>query len=325
MNLCRSPSPSASPRQSAAPGPRLACSPAPSKESDKDLAKRLQTALYPPYPDGIPWLSPQPVLQCEVGGLRTKFEDKRVELSRAGMLTVEGRAPADLTTTGTAVGQPKKPRSGRPFCLQIDGVDPACKFILDAGSIEQQHRWISQLRAVVGTAERQVAIHRDYTFNIAAADMELATFTIRHRSAKAVHKMLKAADVMVGLTFPSSIRDARKDFLHSEANWRQRGQDLQDYFQELVRKQDVLAHPVFKQNFGFDFADLAEKHGRVSTKVRKDPQLLRRAMTFLGLTGEIIDPGFASEEVADPGFAIEEAAPAAETSVDKAARPCRCA
>ena len=63
----------------------------------------------------------------------------------------------------------------------------------------------------------------------------------------------------------------------------------------MFHDQDAVSHPVFKQNFGFDFADLAEKHGRVSTKVRKDPQLLRRAMTFLGLTGEIIDPGFASE------------------------------
>ena len=100
---------------------------------------------------------------------------------------------------------------------------------------------------------------------------------------------------MPGPIFPSSAFDHMKDFTHTEANWRQRGQDLQDYFQELVRRQDVLAHPVFKQNFGFDFADLAEKHGRVSTKVRKDPQLLRRAMTFLGLTGEIIDHGYASE------------------------------
>ena len=56
-------------------------------------------------------------LQCETGGLRTKLEDKRVELSRCRMLTVEGRAPADLTKPGTRVGQPKKPRSGRPFCV----------------------------------------------------------------------------------------------------------------------------------------------------------------------------------------------------------------
>jgi hypothetical protein len=49
---------------------------------------------------------------------------------------------------------------------------------------------------------------------------------------------------------------------------------------------------VFKENFGFDFADLAERHSRVATKVRRDPELLRRSMTFLGITGEVICPAF---------------------------------
>ena len=236
-------------------------------------------------------------LQCETGTVFTKFEDKRVQLSRAGVLTIEGSAPVDLTKPGTKVGHPKKLRSGRPFCLQIDGVDPACKLILDTGSTAQQQRWIAELRAMVGTTETQAVVHRDYSFCISVEpeDEDLKRFTIRYRNANAVHAQLHAAGVVGGIKFPGSVFDHLQDFTHTEANWRQRAQDLQDYFQELVRRRDALTHPVFKQNFGFDFADLAEKHGRVSTKVRKDPELLRRAMTFLGITGEVIAPGYDCE------------------------------
>lgn len=233
-------------------------------------------------------------LQCEVGGLRTKFEDKRVELSRAGMLTVEGRAPADLTKLGTKVGQPKKPPSGRPFCVRIDCVDPTCKYLLDTSNVEQQRAWLLALQAVADRSAAQSNVRRDYTFVVAARDEELKTVTIDHRGAKAVHQEMQAAGLVSELQFPGSKFDL-KDFTYTEANWSQRAKALEGYFQQMFHDQDAVSHRVFKQNFGFDFADLAEKYGRVSTKVRKDPQLLRRAMTFLGLTGEIIDPGYASE------------------------------
>ena len=91
--------------------------------------------------DAATQLSIVGTLQCENEGSRSRFEDKRVELSRAGVLTVVGRKPADLTKAGTQIGQPKKLRAGRPFCVRIDSVDPACKFVLDTGSTEeQQHR-----------------------------------------------------------------------------------------------------------------------------------------------------------------------------------------
>ena len=39
---------------------------------------------------------------------------------------------------------------------------------------------------------------------------------------------------------------------------------------------------------GFGFRDLSEKHGRVSVKVQKDPELVKRAMLFLSVTGEVL-------------------------------------
>jgi predicted acylesterase/phospholipase RssA/GrpB-like predicted nucleotidyltransferase (UPF0157 family) len=83
---------------------------------------------------------------------RSKFLDRRVEVSHAGVLTVEGEAAADLTKAGTRVGQPKTPRPDRPFCVRIDCVDPVCKFVLDTRSEEEYLRWLVELRAVAGKA-----------------------------------------------------------------------------------------------------------------------------------------------------------------------------
>ena len=148
------------------------------------------------------------------------------------------------------------------------------------------------MRAAAGAADSSATVHREYSFTIGAGDVELRRLTIRYRGAKAVHKKLQAAGVVAGLTFPGSRFDAAKDFTHTEANWRQRAEELHSYYWQLVDRQEALAHPVFKENFGFDFADLAERHSRVATKVRRDPELLRRSMTFLGITGEVICPAF---------------------------------
>ena len=171
-------------------------------------------------------------------------------------------------------------------------MEPVCKFVLDTGSTEEQQRWLAKLRAVSGTSGTQTTEHREYSFVISAGDEELKRIVIRYRSASAVHKKLQAAGVVAGLTFPGSVFDATKDFTRSEANWRQRAQDLEGYFTKLLHSQFALFHPVFKENFGFDFAELAERYSRVSVKVLKDPELLPRAMAFLGITGEILNPQY---------------------------------
>eukprot|EP01043_Picozoa_sp_COSAG02_P086708 COSAG02_NODE_24112_length_697_cov_1.384615_1_plen_232_part_11 len=126
-------------------------------------------------------------LQCENEDWFPKFEDKKTALSRAGVLTVEGRPPATLTKPGTEVGQPKKVRAGRPFCVQIDCVDPRCQFVLDMVDAEQQQRWLAELRAVAGT-HAFAAVFREFSFTISARNEELKDFTICYRSAGTVHK-----------------------------------------------------------------------------------------------------------------------------------------
>eukprot|EP01043_Picozoa_sp_COSAG02_P006525 COSAG02_NODE_187_length_30377_cov_3.636271_2_plen_1415_part_00 len=259
-------------------------------DADGDQAVSEPEPEYEQDTEAATQLSIVGTLQCEGEGRSPKFEDTRAQLSRAGMLRVGTRPPADLTKSGTKIGPPKKLRSGRPFCVQIDCVDPTCRFVLDAGSAKQQQRWLKELRAIAPPDAAQSNVYRDYTFAVVSDDEELKLFTVDHRGAKAVHKQLQDAGVVGGLSFPGSVFDAAKDFTHTEANWRQRAEDMERYYTELLRKQEAISHPDFKASFGFDFAWLAERHGRVSAKVRKDHELLRRAMTFLGSTGEVLCP-----------------------------------
>ena len=242
--------------------------------------------------DAAAQLSIVGVLQCEGEGWFSDFEDKRVELSCAGVLTVEGRAPANLTKPGTRIGQPWWSKTDRPFCVQIDCVDPDCELVLDMGNAEQQQRWLNELRAVANISAAQHYVYRNYTFAISTGEVELKRFTIDHGAASIVHKKLQAACVAVHLEFPGSIFDATKDFIYTEENWRQRAQDMERYYADLIVRQGAISHPVFRANFDFDFDELKQRHSRVSTKVRTDPELLRRAMMFLAITGTVLHPQY---------------------------------
>ena len=173
---------------------------------------------------------------------------------------------------GTRIVEPKKPRPGRPFCVKVNTKDPVCKFVFDVGNVEQQQRWLTELRAAAGTSDTQAYLHRLYTFTISADDEELARFTIRYRSASAVHEKLHAAGVVTGLTFPGEFGDTLRDFIHDEANWGQRAQQLTAYYQELLRRHDAISHEAFKANFNFDFAELAERHRRRHRRSKVEPE-----------------------------------------------------
>ena len=112
-----------------------------------------------------------------------------MELSRAGRLRVEGRAPADLMRPGTKIGQPNKLRSRRPFCIRVDCVDPVCKFILDTGDAEQHQAWIAALQATTPPNAAQAVGHRYFTFEVSVGKEELRRFTIDYRAARGVHKV----------------------------------------------------------------------------------------------------------------------------------------
>ena len=54
-----------------------------------------------------------------------------------------------------------------------------------------------------------------------------------------------------------------------------------------------MSHEAFRTNLNFDWAELEERHTRVSRKVTADADLVRRAMLFLDITGEVLCPQYA--------------------------------
>ena len=67
-----------------------------------------------------------------------------------------------------------------------------------------------------------------------------------------------------------------------------RAQELQQYYEQLFTRRDTLALPLFQSRMGFDLAWLKERCCRVAAKVAKDPELIRRAMLYLRVTGEVL-------------------------------------
>ena len=102
-------------------------------------------------------LEPDPPVLCEMlyceastSGRFKKakvFEEVQAKLSRAGVLTIGDRPPADLTKPGWIVRDPKSAREGRPFCLRVECADPKRKFILDTGEEGKFDRWLEKLNA----------------------------------------------------------------------------------------------------------------------------------------------------------------------------------
>eukprot|EP01045_Picozoa_sp_COSAG04_P012313 COSAG04_NODE_824_length_10051_cov_4.830687_2_plen_1826_part_00 len=263
---------------------------------------RQEDALAEPEPEaarvsavGSPAAGLVGSLQCQTGWFGS-FESARVELSRAGLLTVklaQSTITADLTKAGTKVGEPKAQRSGHPFCVRVDAVDPAQKIVLDMANATDHQRWLEAMRQAVGSDVASAAkLHRVFAFTVRLDDEELKQFTVRHRNAKAVHKQLQTAKVAGELVFPDSAMDSLKgtDYTRDETNWRRRSQEMLEYYQALFKRPDALSHPAFKDAMGFELEELEERHSRVSSKVRKDPALVKRAMLFLGVTGEVLCP-----------------------------------
>eukprot|EP01049_Picozoa_sp_SAG25_P005687 SAG25_NODE_396_length_8539_cov_5.889336_3_plen_1378_part_01 len=200
------------------------------------------------------------------------FVEVRAELSSEGVLTLNGEhrtITVDLTQTGTVVREPKKSDSGRPFCLEVDqtGAEP---MILDAVGAVEQRRWLD---AAHRFAADDSAKHRVYTFSVEMCGMVVKEFTVRSRSVKAIHAELVDQGHCSGLTVPTK---------------KNCGPELQNYYQQLFTCRETLALPLFRDRMGFDLEMLCERRCKVATKIRTDPDLLRRAMMYLRLKGEVL-------------------------------------
>ena len=129
--------------------------------------------------------------------------------------------------------------------MKIKCADPVRKYVLDMVNTEQQQRWHAALCSSTSNVGHRTA-HRAYmyTFSVSAGEVELRRFAIDHAAAQAVHKMLQSAGNVVDLAFPR------------RSSWSQHARELEGYFQGVFRREDAIASEVFKQNFGFDFAEL---------------------------------------------------------------------
>jgi GTPase SAR1 family protein len=217
----------------------------------------------------------------------SRFVRVYAELTPQGVLTLNGAQintmTVDLTQSGMSMSE-RKNTHGRPFCMALRQPDGA-KTILDATSAVEQRRWLD---ATCIFAEDKSLAYRQYRFSVEICEMMVQEFTVRHRSAKDFHAELVEQGHCRGLKFPAWTTDAMREMVYDTANVARRGQELQQYYQELCGRRDILSLPLFKERMDFDLQMLCERRCKLATMARADPNLLRRAMSYLHLTGEVL-------------------------------------
>eukprot|EP01047_Picozoa_sp_COSAG01_P032118 COSAG01_NODE_2307_length_7944_cov_31.370045_6_plen_1082_part_00 len=219
-----------------------------------------------------------------------KFQSVEVDISSDGVLTM-GSETADLKQAGTLVAVETATR-GRPFCLKLSVVNPARTFTFDAGSAEQQQRWLAGMQPFVPSEVHTGAAYREYTFAVFLCDDEVAEYSVRHRTAKTVHAQLVSQDLCASLQFPDAAMDKMRDMVHDEENVARRGRDLLTYYQALFARADTLA--AFAPIMGFDLDELRKQRCELAERVSRDPELLNRSIVYLTNAGEVLSHGLTS-------------------------------
>ena len=220
-------------------------------------------------------------LACQINGTGPFLEDIRVELSAVGVLKVRVAAlderTGNLTNPGTTVQLPKTAHRRRPFCLQVTSVSPPWQFVFDTGTAIEYQRWENALQRF-GPPKNATSFQM-YTFSVSLCDEQVHEFTLRHRIAKDINAEMVERGCK-GLDFP----DRWKDKLSVDVT--RRGLELTQYLQRVFDREDALA--VFASRMGFEPSELRAQRCRVSDKVRQDPDLVRRAILYLRVTGEVL-------------------------------------
>ena len=132
---------------------------------------------------------------------------------------------------------------------------------------------------------------REYKFLVCILGESVKGFTVRYSHAQKCHARLKKAISGLGsVHFPFNRADAARDMVQNEANVARRGEELRVYYQQLFDKHDVLALQAFEDIApdGFGIASLHLQYCAPFRKARDDPQLIRRAILYLRITGEVL-------------------------------------
>jgi len=109
----------------------------------------------------------------------------------------------------------------------------------------------------------------------------MSEFSIRYSAAQQIHSEL-AKQQRLDLKFPG------KQYFGVDVALR--GKELEEYYRQLCKRQDAL--PLFAQRMGLNLDELKAQRCRLSDKVSKDSELIRRAIRYLRITGEVIWPDY---------------------------------
>eukprot|EP01051_Picozoa_sp_SAG22_P005276 SAG22_NODE_307_length_12666_cov_761.250259_10_plen_1050_part_00 len=143
--------------------------------------------------------------------------------------------------------------------------------------------------------------YREYRYRVVILDETVKDFAVRYSQARGVHTRLKKAVPSFGaIRFPANRADAVRDMTLNEANVARRAEELRLYYQELLDmvKDQRLGNAVFDLP---DFPEIDGNTARVMAptalhqqycsifqKVQSDPELVRRAILYLRITGEVL-------------------------------------
>eukprot|EP01050_Picozoa_sp_SAG11_P000376 SAG11_NODE_11_length_27870_cov_16.327428_3_plen_1940_part_00 len=151
-----------------------------------------------------------------------------------------------------------------------------------------------QLARSSALARYKFRAFREYKFRVDILDETAVEFTVRYSHAKSAHAQLKKTyahwwereGLDQQIQFPSSWVDTSLyDMTFDEANAIRRAEELRLYYQQLFGRHDVL------RLYRAPCADIASLHGRYLEpfrKVQADPDLMRRAMLYLRIVGEVL-------------------------------------
>eukprot|EP01043_Picozoa_sp_COSAG02_P069488 COSAG02_NODE_11927_length_1629_cov_3.316993_1_plen_480_part_01 len=240
------------------------------------------TLLPPSLDDSVAGLAH--TMPCQVDGKGPFVEDLRVELSVAGVLTLHvsplDKRSIDLSDSTATVTLPKV--SKRPFCLQVTQ-SKLNQYVLDACTGLQFEKW---RQALCRFASLEGTPFQLYTFSISLCGEQMSEFSIRYSAAEQIHSEL-AKQQLLDLKFP------RKQYFGVDVALRE--QELEAYYRQLFQRQDAAT--LFSERMGLDLADMKAQRCRLSDKVGKDPDLIRRAIRYLRITGEVIWPDYENKPV----------------------------
>eukprot|EP01046_Picozoa_sp_COSAG06_P051551 COSAG06_NODE_8436_length_2175_cov_1.380539_1_plen_272_part_10 len=159
---------------------------------------------------------------------------------------------------------------------------------------------------------------REYTFDIRIRGENLRSFSLMFDEALRIHNDLCDSAELAGvhlapvadtwccashdatmaspIQFPAWRKDARADMIHDDANVERRRHEMVRYYTAVLNNSGIVNSEAYRQCVtgtameGLDLGSLHALYCKPFLKVSKDPGLVKRAMEYLRITGEVLIP-----------------------------------